>query len=100
MLFLIYMLVANSCVPQFRVANFYRMNFGGIQIGTWEISMLLGVIAAVLVGSRRTEASRRHPAMMAMMILLGLGFVAGVVGDLLNNATLKDSLPFGREYAA
>src|SRR5881394_1740898 len=99
MFILIFILVANSCVPQFKVANVYRLNFAGIQIGIWEISLLVGAIAAFMSGSGQ-QSSKRHPAMLTMMILLGLGFLAGVAGDVINNASLKDSLTFGREYGA
>ncbi|MGH7176678.1 MAG: hypothetical protein ACREJC_04795, partial [Tepidisphaeraceae bacterium] len=103
MWFLIYITLANASVSQYQIANIYRLNLGGILLGIWEFSLGFGVLLAMMLGGRynaRNPKARTHPAMIWILALLSLGFLAGVVGALLNNSPLKYALASGREYAA
>src|SRR5438046_1464976 len=103
MLFLIYLTLMNAWAPQYDFINVYRLDFGGILVGTWEISLFVGAILAIFVGGRYAEAypnARTHPALWWTMLFMILGFFTGLAGAVVWGTPLKYALSSSREFAA
>jgi hypothetical protein len=81
--------------------NIYRVSFAGVDIGILETTVGLGILAAIILGPgirARQPVDRTHPAYSIAMVLMLLGFVAGVFGSMLHDAPARFKMIFMREY--
>ena len=96
--------ILNAIVSSAGFQNKYRISFGGgVEVGIMEALLLMGLIVGTFWGGSgnradRDPVDRTHPALVLCLVFLGFGFLCGVFGMFMHDASLRFKLVFTREF--
>src|SRR5437773_5766928 len=102
-MWLLYLLtICNSLLNQHTFVNVYRLEFGFVLIGVFEILAVVALTYALVQGgdfAAQYPTLRTSPVLVLVMTLYLAGFLAGIFGGFLNDITPKELLQNMREFA-
>src|SRR5215210_4618724 len=89
MWFLLLLTLVNAMAHQEGVILKYRAHLGPMPIDIIEVLLGLGVVIGLLRQRAASPTERIHPLLTWVLVLFGLGIIAGVLGAVVANAELR-----------